>query len=44
MAREKRKKVIALGSVPVFNISIIAMKRLLIQTPKDFYKTSISLS
>lgn len=37
----------ARGSVPVLNISITdwaAMKMLLIQTPKDFYKTSISLS
>lgn len=37
----------ARGSVPVLNISITdwaAMKMLLIHTPKDFYKTSISLS
>lgn len=37
----------ARGAVPVLNISITdwaAMKMLLIQTPKDFYKTSISLS
>lgn len=38
---------VAWGSVPVLNISITdwaAMKMLLIHTPKDFYKTSISLS
>lgn len=38
---------IAPGSVPVLNISItdwVALNTRLIQTPKDFYKTSISLS
>lgn len=41
-----RENDIACGLVPVLNISItdwVVMKMLLIQTPKDFYKTSISL-
>lgn len=42
-----REKEIAWGLVPALNISItdwVAMKMLLIHSPKDFYKTSISLS